>query len=196
MQLGMKQILGFAVRSTGVTIGRVSDLLLDVPAWRLRYLKIGFGARGGDRLLPMAAAASPDARQRCLPIGLTSAELDGGPAIDLSRPLTRPQELTLHEHYRWTPYWSARTANDAPSLVGLDEMMGFRVDAADGELGRVDDLVAEDDWWSVIHLVVAGPRGPAEVRPDWIGAVDRSARQITLNRTLSQFTGPAQLARA
>ncbi len=195
MQFGLKPLLGFAVRSTGVTIGRVSGMLLDPRAWRLRYLEIKLVARNREQLLPMAAAARPDTRQRYLPVGLTRAEIGACPEIDPGRPLTRPQELALHEHYRWTPYWSAGTANQPPSLIGIADLMGFRVDATDGELGRLDDLTVEDDWWTVIDLVVAGRLGRVEVSPKLVGTVDQDARRITLNVTLSEVRGAGRLDR-
>ncbi len=182
----MKPLLGFAVRSTGVTIGRVSGMLLDPQAWRLRYLEIKLVARDANQLLPMAVAACPDTRQRYLPVGLTRAEIEDGPATDPGRPPTRPQELALHEHYRWTPYWSAGWASQPPSLIAAAELMTFRVDATDGTLGRLDDLTVEDDWWTVVDLVVAGRPGRVEVSPKLVGAVDPAAKRITLNVALSQ----------
>ena len=189
MQLGLKPLLGFAVRSTGVTIGRVSGMLLDPQAWRLRYLEIKLVARDREQLLPMAVAACPDTRRRYLPVGLTRAEIEDCPEIDPGRPLTRPQELALHEHYRWTPYWSAVTASQPPSLIAIADMLAFRVDAADGELGRLDDLTVEDDWWTVIDLVVAGRHSRVEVSPKLVGTVDQDAKRITLNVELSDVRG-------
>ena len=188
-RVGLKPLLGFVVRSTGVTIGQVSGMLLDPQAWRLRYLEIKLVARDAKQLLPMAVATCPDTRRRYLPVGLTRAEIEGGPATDPGRPLTRPQELALHEHYRWTPYWSADAARQPPSLIPVTDLMTFRVDAADGELGRLDDLTVEDDWWTVVDLVVAGRLGRVEFSPKLVGTVDQAAKRITLNVTLSQVPG-------
>ncbi len=185
-RVGVKPLLGFVVRSTGVTIGRVSGMLLDPQSWRLRYLEIKLVACDGEQLLPMAVAACPDTQQRYLPVGLTRAEIEDGPATDPGRPLTRPQELALHEHYRWTPYWSAGAASHPPSMIPVAELMTFRVDATDGALGRLDDLVVEDDWWTVVDLVVAGRHGRVEVSPKLVGRVDPAAKRVTLNVALSQ----------
>ncbi len=191
-RVGVKPLLGFVVRSTGVTIGRVSGMLLDPQSWRLRYLEIKLVARDGEQLLPMAVAACPDTQQRYLPVGLTRAEIEDGPATDPGRPLTRPQELALHEHYRWTPYWSAGAASQPPSLIAMAELMTFRVDATDGALGRLDDLVVEDDWWTVIDLVVAGRRGRAKVDPGLVSTVDQAAKRIVLNAPLAEIAGAAR----
>lgn len=192
MQIGLKPLLGFSVRSTGATIGRVSGLLLDPLAWRPRYLKIRLVARDREQLLPMAVAARPDIRQRYLPVGLTRAEIEDCPEIEPDRPLTRPQELALHEHYRWAPYWSAAAASQPPALIEIADLVKFRVDAADGELGRLDDLVVEDDWWTVLDLVVVGRRGRAKVDPDLVSTVDRAARRIVLNAPLAEIAGAAR----
>jgi len=62
-------------------------------------------------------------------------------------------------------------------LRSVKELIGYRIEARDGELGRVEDLLFDDQSWSIRYLVAAtGPwlfgrrtLVPHEVfgRPDW-----------------------------
>ncbi len=47
-------------------------------------------------------------------------------------------------------------------LRSAQEMTGYRVEAIDGEVGRLDDFLVDDDTWTIPYLVVgARPRGAA-----------------------------------
>jgi hypothetical protein len=103
--------------------------------------------------------------------------------------------LVLHEHYRWTPYWSAAASCQPPSLIAIADLITYRVFATDGELGRLDDLTVEGDWWTVVDLVVAGRHSRVEVSVKLIGTVDQDAKRIDLNVERSEVRGAGQTER-
>jgi sporulation protein YlmC with PRC-barrel domain len=48
----------------------------------------------------------------------------------------------------------AQRSNDDPALRSANEVIGYHIHASDGEIGHVEDLLVEDDDWSIHYLVV------------------------------------------
>jgi hypothetical protein len=74
------------------------------------------------------------------------------------------------------PGWRTEDAHAAPHLRSANEVSGYRIAAADGELGHVEDFFVELDSWAIRYLLV-DPRNwwPGKhvlVAPDWITGVD------------------------
>jgi uncharacterized protein YrrD len=47
-----------------------------------------------------------------------------------------------------------RPSRDDPTLRSVKEVIGYHIDADNGEIGRVDNVLVEDEDWSVHYLVV------------------------------------------
>jgi len=53
-----------------------------------------------------------------------------------------------------------------PHLRSTDEVSGYHIQAADGEIGHVEDFVIDDETWAIRYMVVAtrnwwpGKKGP------------------------------------
>lgn len=126
----------------------------------------------------------PDPLNSKLPVDLTKEKIESSPTIDADRPVSRQEEQLLHHHYGWPLYWAQPTtmggpvmsqpgpvvlpadgsvpasdvASEAPAgdpnLRSLREVEGYDIEANDGTLGHVEDLIVSDDDWIARYLVV------------------------------------------
>lgn len=64
---------------------------------------------------------------------------------------TRPS-LTLMQREKEID--DAQRNKDDPALRSANEVIGYHIEASDGEIGHVEDLLVEDEDWSIHYLVV------------------------------------------
>ena len=133
MEIELSALRGAKVLARdGEPIGRVRDLYLDSLGWRVRDLLVDAAQAvvGWPLIVPVAAIEERSAQQACFTLGAPAARL-------ASR-------------------FSARHA-DRRSAAAL---CGYAVQARDGELGRVADLVVDDAHWIAVAIRVRGPGAP------------------------------------
>jgi sporulation protein YlmC with PRC-barrel domain len=117
--------------------------------------------------------------------GYTSggAYLGTAPMADLwGQYATRRPEMVERE--------DAERAQDS-KLHSAREVIGYDVEAEDGEVGKIDDLLLDDESWTVSYLVVE-TRGfrPGEkvlISPEWIDAVDWQGSHVHVDVTCSSM---------
>ena len=107
--------------------------------------------------------------------------------------MSRQQETELHLYYGWTPYWQSGMA--APALAGKQaetsgdpnlrssvEVTGYHIQARDGEIGHVEDFLANDEDWVIRYMIVDTrnwlPGKKVLVSPTWIEEVDWLTRDV------------------
>jgi hypothetical protein len=97
------------------------------------------------------------------------------PDINTDKPVSRQCEIELHKYYDWTPYWAgggftapviqpaskekeqaARQAKEKvdPQLRSTQEVIGYNIHAADGDIGHVKDFILEDENWIIRYMVI------------------------------------------
>lgn len=180
----MERLRAFALRATDGEIGTVNDLFFDDQSWAVRYLVVRAGnwLTGRKVLISPAVAGAPDGPRAVVPVALTRDQVKNSPDIDTDMPVSRQQEVDLHRHYGWTPYWgtpyvaggpipspvggypdAVDTRNDVgPSatetgdrhLRSEREVRGYHIGARDGAIGHVEDFLIDDDGWAVRYMVV------------------------------------------
>jgi hypothetical protein len=61
-------------------------------------------------------------------------------------------------------------------------VIGYHIQATDGEIGHVEDLIADDDSWVIRYMVVDTrnwlPGRSVLVSPAWIGEVSWASRKV------------------
>lgn len=70
-------------------------------------------------------------------------------------------------------------------------VIGYRVDAIDGDAGDLDDLAIDDETWAIRHLVVDErrwwPGGHVLVEPAAVAGVSWAERQVRVHLTREQL---------
>jgi hypothetical protein len=195
---------GIKIEAKDGDIGSAQDLYFDDRTWTVRYVVVDTGAwLPGRQVLisPFAFHAVPDsARLRTF---LTKARVENSPSIDTDRPVNRQREIELSEYYGYPHYWVgpyrwgdlatpampltspqpaideetlARDRESAdPNLRSARDVMGYYIQATDGDLGHVDDFLVDDETWAIRYLIVDTrnwlPGRRVLISPDWIQRV-------------------------
>jgi len=74
-----------------------------------------------------------------------------------------------------------------PHLRSTHEVVGYSIQARDGEIGHVEDFIVDDATWSIRYMVVATrnrwPGKKVLISPRWIESVSWSARTVAVDLT-------------
>jgi sporulation protein YlmC with PRC-barrel domain len=172
---------GYTIRATDGDIGKVYEFYLDDDAWTIRYLLVDIGSWLSGRLaiIPRAALGQADSKCHILPVELTKKQVESSPGIDANKPVYRQQKSRLPDD--WPIYWGGGRLLIAgafdgypytktkggkrlieehkgdPHLRSTREVIGYRIQAIDGEIGHVDNFIVDDETW-VIHYIVVDTR--------------------------------------
>jgi sporulation protein YlmC with PRC-barrel domain len=201
MLRSLKEVEGYTILATDGEVGSVEDFYFDDQYWTVRYLVVDTGGwlSGRRVLLTPLAVERPDWGTGTLPVALTKDQVENSPDIDLDKPVSRQREVGLHDHYGWAYYWAdlstpatavttppppamaeerAETEREKgdPHLRSVDEVTGYDIQARDGEIGHVEDFIADDETWIMRYLVVDTrdwlPGKKVLVAPAWVRMVN------------------------
>lgn len=157
----------------------------------------------------------PDWRSRALPVLLTREQVRNSPDIDTDKTVTRLHELELHKHYAWPLYWGegfyagsmsggtlfptsaaeeerAGTTQDREPppethLQSTRAVTGYRLHAADGTIGHVENFIIDDAKWAIRYLVADTgnwlPGRRVLVSPHWIERVEWETSEVYVDLT-------------
>jgi hypothetical protein len=203
-----RQLKGYSLQAKDGEIGRVQDLYFDTLHWALRYFVVDVG-KWFQRLSVLISPESihaPHAHwdRHLLPVDLTREQVRHSPDWDRDQPVSRQYEASLRNHYAWPPYWGAiygdggfpanpvpiNPAQDLelkgdPHLFSAEGVTGHHVEASDGEIGHVDDLLVDDQRWTIRYLVIGTrnwwPGKRVILSPWWATELDWSQRKIWMD---------------
>lgn len=168
-------------------VGVVTDLLFDTHSSRARYLRAESEdwLPGGDLLLVPEVVEHVDPDARLLRTSLERELLETRPRVARPHAPEPSEEMTLHGHFRWTPYWTTAIASglapywgaagEGPAATAREEqteeealeaaprrplrsawsVLGFAISGPDGEVGAVEDLILDLDGWVIRYLVAS-----------------------------------------
>ena len=206
----LNELRGFQLEATDGTIGRVTGAYFDDHEWSVRYLVVDTGSwlHAREVLISPTSLGVADGRTRTLAARLTRKQVEDSPSVDLDKPVSRQQEGEVVGHYGWPAYWSmglwesripammeatrehpdkpAPSRNDGdPHLRSGREVIGYHLHATDDTLGHVEDLIIDDESWTVRYLAVDTSSwwfgGHVLISPRWIRAVRWPERMVDLS---------------
>jgi PRC-barrel domain len=154
---------------------------------------------------------------RQLAVALTRAQVARSPDIDARKPVSRQQEAEYLKYYRYPYYWGgaglwgmgaypgglttegrieeelkaqqalATHAPDDCHLRSSNAIIGHHIEATDGEIGHVRDLLVDDYTWAIRYLLVGTghwwSRHRVLVAPERIKGVSWSASTVSVDMT-------------
>jgi hypothetical protein len=210
----LKIIHGYTVLARDGEIGKVHDFYFHDDNWIIRYLVVDTGHWLPRRKVLLATGALGKANWADLtfPVALTREQVEKSPEIDTDQPVSRQQEMDLHNHFGWPFYWvepttglwppyvaptpipipadraePARKEHADPHLRSQREVTGYHIHASDGALGHVGDFIADDALWVIRYVVVhTGKWLPAKkvlLSPQWLGEIRDVEREVTVTLT-------------
>ncbi|MRR54105.1 MAG: PRC-barrel domain containing protein [Deltaproteobacteria bacterium] len=208
----VKTITGFRLEGFDGEIGRVKEFYFDDRHWTIRYLVADTGTwlTGRQVLISPHALVAVNKKEQHIEINLTKKQIENSPSLDSDMPVSRQFEEAYYGYYEWPIYWDgpnmwgaypcierdreeSKESNQGgkawdPHLRSTHEVTGNRIQAADGEIGHVDDFIIDDDTWAIRYLVIDTrnwwPGKKVLVSPAWIERVSWSESKVfvTLSR--------------
>ena len=195
MLYSVRELTGFAVHATDGDVGEVADLYFDDQEWTIRYLVVNTGAWLLGRSVLLAPLCIDIVRWhvRELDVDLTREQVESGPEVDLAKPVSRQKEADLHRYYGWAPYWDAGArvltaaqvqamamsedeSKQDPHLRSGREVIGYHIQATDGEIGHVADFFVEATSWTIRYALVDTrnwlPSRKVLIGQQWLCGVD------------------------
>jgi PRC-barrel domain len=201
-------------------IGSVYDVYFDALRWTVRYVVVDTGTwLSGRRVLisPMSAAEVVGDR---LNVGISKAKVEQSPSWDTDKPVSRQHEIAYSQYYDYPYYWTgparwglgwdpltgvaavprpdpvqeeiqARERETAdPSLHGARDVLGYYVQAADDDVGHVEDFLVDDRTWAIRYMVVDTrnwlPGRKVVISPSWIKTVSWGDSRVYVDLSRAQ----------
>ena len=221
MLRSMNDLQGFTIGATDGDIGRVDAFYFDDTSFTVRHLVVDTGGwLTGRRVLisPMALTAIDwDAKR--INAELTKSQVEQSPDIDTDKPVSRQQEINYQRYYGYPSYWEgpylwglgpypvttsegesgewerrwewgAKEPGD-PHLRSSGAVIGYHIEATDGDIGHVDDFLVEDASWAIRYMIVDTrnwwPGKKVLVSPEWIESVEWSDAKVHVGLTQEQI---------
>ncbi len=212
MLRSMNEMKGYTIAATDGEIGSVLTFYFDDEHWTVRYLVVDTGGwLGGRRVLisPIAIGRAEWLRHE-LAVNLTKDQIEGSPAIDLDKPVSRQHEVEYYNYYSWPYYWDGMygwagwtypgaLATAAPTdrtavaeqergdlhLRSSDEVIGYHIQATDEEIGHVEDFLVDDETWQIRYMVVDTSNWwfgkKVLIAPTWIAGVSWAEQKVSVD---------------
>ena len=224
MLIKAKTLEGYKLASLDGEIGYVEQFYFDDQYWVIRYLVASTGdwLTGRQVLIsPCALVAVIEADQH-IAIDLTRKQIEDSPSLDSDKPVSRQFEEAYYRYYGWPTYWSGpnmwgpyrRIVRDRekrgphpkpgapwdPNLRSTRAVNGHDIQATDGEIGRVEDFIIDDETWAMRYLVVDTqnwqPGKKVLVSPQWIERVSWAESKVFVNLTREAIRQSPEYAEA
>ena len=192
-------------------IGKPEELYFDDSTWSVRYLVINTGTwlLGRRVLIAPVVITEIDDSASAIKISLTQEQVRNSPLVDTKKPISRQYEEEYYRYYEWAPYWGAGVAVepypppprgiarslDADDISTRDirqthlrssnEVRGYNIEARDGEIGHVEELIIDDESWTVAYFEVDTrnwwPGKKVLVSRTWIDDIDWLESKVRIN---------------
>ncbi len=217
MLRSLSKLTNYILQAEDGEIGRCTDFLFEDDTWIVRYMVADTGKwlPGRKVLLSPIDIHKPDWPAHIIPISLSKEQIRTAPGIEKDEPISRRKEVAFHRHYGWSPYWGGvhgwgaapypgptlspeelaealeATPDGDPHLRSTNEVVGYDIQSLDGEIGHVEDLVVDDETWTIRYVVVDTrdwlPGKKVIVSPEWVESMNWAAREVVVGHTRDQI---------
>jgi len=162
----------FTIAATDGNLGQVGDLYFDDRSWAVRYLVVDAGNWLPGRRVLISPISVRSSDPPTLHVALSKQQITTSPDGTITRAV---------------PVRSAPPAGVAPAILGrageggdvhlqtTTAVLGHAIQAEDGEIGHVQDVLVDDKAWAIRYLVVdtrdwwSGKK--VLVSPEWLTRV-------------------------
>jgi uncharacterized protein YrrD len=165
------ELLGYTVRATDGEAGKIYDLYFSTKTWTLQAFIVDIGdwvldtgdwTSGKKVIVPGAAFSQPSREEDVLPVALTRDQVE--------------QQLEPD---------AEEQQEDNRELYSLKTTLGHYIQANDGEIGHLEDLIIHDQTWMIRFMVVDTrnwwPGKKVMIEPFWITSIASEEAKLYLN---------------
>jgi uncharacterized protein YrrD len=161
---------------------------------------------------PASLPAGPSDDDEHIRTNLTRKQIEDSPPVDTHQPVSRRHEMEQAIYYGYPVYWmgaglwggAALPYREDPAVPGTDvvrgteqdretppedvhlrscsEVVGYHIQASDGEIGHVEDFLVDPQSWQIRRLLIDTrnwwPGKHVQISPSSIGSVDWAERKV------------------
>lgn len=205
---------GYHLGALDGDVGHVKEFYFDDVSWKVRYLVADTGGWLPHRkvLISPHALGSIDDHDRVVHVQLTREQIEHSPSIDADKPVSRQHEEDYLKYFGWPFYWAdplmwsgpataplptpedSSKAHGDTHLRSMNEVIGYHIQARDGDVGHVHDFLIDTSEWEIRDIIVDThhwlPDKKVLVSPEWIREVswEESKVFMSLNKkSLREF---------
>ncbi|MBD3379802.1 MAG: PRC-barrel domain containing protein [Candidatus Omnitrophica bacterium] len=214
MLRSIREIQGYRINASDGEIGKAADFFFEENEWSVRYLvvKTGNWLFGKEVLVsPSAFGEKAEPEKGVFPVDISREKVRESPEVDAHKPVSREEELEMMKHYSWPVYWNYEAARGTAAgmppvmvkeieeairkgefsprendLRSAKEVTGYALEAEDGRIGHVTDLIVDDTSWRIRYMVVDTndwlPGGKVLVGVDWADSIDWAESRVKVAR--------------
>lgn len=177
MNRSVKHLHNCSLTALDGDLGSVEDMYFDDEKWTIRYIVIDLEEvpEKDKAVVSPVSVKGVDWKHRIIAVDLSRNDVADSPEVKAEQPLGRRKERQLNSYYRIPVYWNGvglwgnhvypgllagesladdeDSADGASHVHGTKEAIGYKIEAIDGEIGLVDDLVVEERTWEIQFLV-------------------------------------------
>lgn len=197
MLRSIRELLGYGVEATDGRIGVVKDLLFNQYGWCVCHVMIDLTdlIPGKRVVLPPESFGQPGTRDTSFPVNLSCEELKNGPTLEIDEVEYRKHADELCLHHGWEPCWrcpsmkseQGKEPEEDMQMRSCREIMSYGVEATDGSIGHVEDLILDDSEWIIRYFVVHTrtwlPGRKVLVAPSWIAQIVWDELKVYVSHT-------------
>jgi len=204
-----KTLKGYTLHSLDGEIGKVKEFYFDDHHWPIRYLVADTvnWLMGRQVLISPYAMVAVNEKEQNIAIDLTQKQIEDSPSLNNDKPVSRQFEETYYGYYGYPMYWSGpymwgtysyivrdremwrefihdEKAWD-PHLRSTHDVSGYHIQAADGEIGHVEDFIIDDQTWAIRYLIIDTqnwwPGKKVLVSPRWLDRISWGESKVFVN---------------
>lgn len=169
----------YSIETDDKLSGNIKDFLFDEKQWAIRYIDADFGKLFSPYkvLIPKVFFNKPERESKVFPTSLSKQEIEKCPKLEDHLPVSRKYEEELNKHFDIKPYWmvaaymgtagayypprpisvptkSVSEKDIETILRSFDEVNGYDVEATDGKIGHIEDLIIDYEDWQIVYAVI------------------------------------------
>ena len=207
----IKTLKGYTLNSLDGEIGKVKEFYFDDQHWAIRYLVADTGnwLTGRQVLISPYALSAMDKEKQHININLTRKKIEDSPSLNSDKPVSQQYEEAFFGYYGWPTYWNGPYLWGAepyiirdrdqlrnsilnekpwdPHLRSTNAVTDHHIQAADGEIGHVEDFIIDDETWAIRYLIINTrnwwPGKKVLISPQWIQHISWEESKVFINVT-------------
>jgi uncharacterized protein YrrD len=195
----LKDLEGYTVQASDGEVGSVHDFYFDDDQWTVRYL-IVLTSKELNKVKVLLSPQAVDKiydDEKSVQLTVSQGNVKNSPNVDTAKPISRKLETEIHDYYQWSYYWQSGGVSGIgpgvvsvyppaadrdqesgaekathPNLRSTSEVLGYNIQARDGEIGFLEDFVIEDEAWRMLYMIVNTGNWLSDrkvlISPQWI----------------------------
>lgn len=141
-----KKSYGLSIDAIDGTVGRVEQYLFDDQNWAIRYIIVDIGSWVMGKRVLLSPAAVQEVKNNQIIVKNTMEQIRNSPSVDTANPVSRIEELRLHNYYSWPFYWvypADYNSLGGALYPGLTKPFAYQSDEQDSEM--IDKVLQKEN---------------------------------------------------